>query len=60
MKIINWGIIGLGNIAHEFSKAFAKTKNAKLLAIASKDENKIKKFISHKKRIYRRMYATFK
>ena len=44
MKIINWGIIGLGNIAHEFSKAFAKTKNAKLLAIASKDENKLKKF----------------
>ena len=44
MKIINWGIIGLGNIAHEFSKAFVKTKNAKLLAIASKDENKLKKF----------------
>ena len=44
MKIINWGIIGLGNIAHEFSKAFAKTKNAKLLAIASKNENKLKKF----------------
>ena len=31
MKIINWGIIGLGNIAHEFSKAFAETKNAKLV-----------------------------
>ena len=44
MKIINWGIIGLGNIAHEFSKAFAETKNAKLLAIASKDENKLKRF----------------
>ena len=44
MKIINWGIIGLGNIAHEFSKAFAEIKNAKLLAIASKDENKLKRF----------------
>ena len=44
MKKINWGIIGLGNIAHEFSKAFAETKNAKLLAIASKDENKLKRF----------------
>ena len=44
MKKINWGIIGLGNIAHEFSKAFAETKNAKLLAIASKNENKLKKF----------------
>tara|TARA_A100001015_G_C14367464_1_gene472869 strand:- start:2 stop:349 length:348 start_codon:yes stop_codon:yes gene_type:complete len=44
MKKINWGIIGLGNIAHEFSKAFAETNNAKLLAISSKDENKLKKF----------------
>ena len=44
MKIINWGIIGLGNIAHEFSKAFAEIKNAKLLAIASKDENKLERF----------------
>jgi len=44
MRKINWGIIGLGNIAHEFSKAFAETNNAKLLAISSKDENKLKKF----------------
>ena len=44
MKKINWGIIGLGNIAHEFSKAFAETNNAKLLAISSKDKNKLKKF----------------
>tara|TARA_B100000989_G_scaffold163983_1_gene122494 strand:+ start:133 stop:1170 length:1038 start_codon:yes stop_codon:yes gene_type:complete len=44
MKKINWGIIGLGNIAHEFSKAFAETNNARLLAISSKDKNKLKKF----------------
>ena len=44
MKKINWGIIGLGNIAHEFSKAFAETNNAKLLAISSKDKNKLRKF----------------
>ena len=44
MRKINWGIIGLGNIAHEFSKAFAQINNAKLLAISSKDENKLKKF----------------
>ena len=44
MKKINWGIIGLGNIAHEFSKAFAETNNAKLLAVSSKDVNKLKKF----------------
>ena len=44
MEKINWGIIGLGNIAHEFSKAFAQINNAKLLAISSKDANKLKKF----------------
>jgi len=44
MRKINWGIIGLGNIAHEFSKAFAQISNAKLLAISSKDTNKLKKF----------------
>ena len=44
MKKINWGIIGLGNIAHRFSKAFAETENSKLLAIASKDEDRLKKF----------------
>ena len=44
MRKINWGIIGLGNIAHEFSKAFVHINNAKLLAISSKDENKLKKF----------------
>ena len=44
MRKINWGIIGLGNIAHEFSKAFDQINNAKLLAISSKDENKLKKF----------------
>ena len=44
MRKINWGIIGLGNIAYEFAKAFAQINNAKLLAISSKDENKLKKF----------------
>lgn len=44
-KKINWGIIGLGNIAHEFSKAIISTNNSKLIAISSNDENKLKKFI---------------
>ena len=42
--IIKWGIIGLGNVAHEFAKSFYNTKNAKLIAIASKSENKLAKF----------------
>ena len=44
MRTINWGIIGLGNIAYKFSKDFNKIENAKLLAVASKDNNKLKKF----------------
>ena len=43
-EVINWGIIGLGNVAHEFAKSFYNTKNAKLIAIASKSENKLSKF----------------
>lgn len=44
MNKINWGIIGLGNIAHKFSEAFQEISNAKLLAIASKDLEKLDKF----------------
>ena len=44
MNKINWGIIGLGNIAHKFSEAFQEISNAKLLAIASKDIEKLDKF----------------
>tara|TARA_B100001057_G_scaffold246100_1_gene246422 strand:- start:834 stop:1862 length:1029 start_codon:yes stop_codon:yes gene_type:complete len=43
-EVIKWGIIGLGNVAHEFAKSFYNTKNAKLIAIASKSENKLSKF----------------
>ena len=44
MKIVNWGIIGLGNIAYRFSKNFKKVENAKLLAVSSKDDKKLQKF----------------
>ena len=44
MKKINWGIIGLGNIALKFADAFKDTTNATLLAISSRDSEKIKKF----------------
>lgn len=42
--LVNWGIIGLGNVATEFAEAFKYTKNSKLLAISSKDQNKLNKF----------------
>ncbi len=44
MRHVKWGIIGLGNIATKFAEAFKYSTNAKLLAVASKDENKIKYF----------------
>ena len=44
MEKINWGIIGLGNIAHKFSEAFKDIENSKLLAAASKDKNKLNIF----------------
>ena len=43
MKQINWGIIGLGAIAFKFAEGYKFLDEAKLLAIASKDSNKLKK-----------------
>ena len=31
MKLVNWGIIGLGAVALEFAKGFNLVNNAKLL-----------------------------
>jgi|TARA_B100000900_G_scaffold412356_1_gene433957 predicted dehydrogenase len=42
--IIKWGIIGLGNVAHQFARSFYNIKNAKLVAIASKTQNKLSRF----------------
>ena len=44
MKKINWGIIGLGEIAQKFSEGFEEIQNARLLAISSKDSKKLNKF----------------
>ncbi len=41
MKKINWGVIGLGNIAQKFLASFSKIQNSKLLAVASKDSDKL-------------------
>ena len=41
---INWGIIGLGNVALQFAEAFKDSKNSKLKAISSKNPDKIKLF----------------
>ncbi len=44
MSIINWGIIGLGNIANKFSLAFKDLKNSKLISVASNNINRLQKF----------------
>ena len=44
MTKLNWGIIGLGDIALKFSNAFNDIQNARLLAVASSDSNKLKTF----------------
>ncbi len=44
MKKINWGIIGLGNIAEKFAEGFNFSENANLLSISSYNEKKLKKF----------------
>lgn len=44
MSQIRWGIIGLGNIAFEFANAFKYINNAQLKGIASRNEDKLKKF----------------
>ena len=41
---INWGIIGLGNIATKFAESFKGLENAKLISISSKNHHKLKKF----------------
>ena len=44
--MINWGIIGLGNMGQNFASAISETNNSNLVGVASLDKNKIKNFIN--------------
>ena len=44
MRKLNWGIIGLGNVAQKFLEGFHGVENSNLLAIASKSKTKTLKF----------------
>ncbi len=43
-KIINWGIVGLGNIAHSFCEDLSLIEVANLYAVASRSSDKAKEF----------------
>jgi len=43
-KTINWGIIGLGKIAHKFAQDLAQVNHAKLLAVASTSSGRAQDF----------------
>ena len=44
MKKINWGIVGLGNIANKFAEGFSKVDNCSLKGISSKDNDNLNLF----------------
>ena len=44
MEKINWGILGLGEIAQKFSNGFPETSKAKLLGISSRNSERLKSF----------------
>ncbi len=44
MKRINWGIIGLGNIANHHLNSFKKSENCQLKGIASRNSQKLENF----------------
>jgi predicted dehydrogenase len=44
MQKFNWGVIGPGNIANTFAKAIAPSKKGKILAVASRSEERAADF----------------
>ena len=44
MQKLNWGVIGLGNIAQKFLEGFFDVRNSNILAVASRNPVKLSKF----------------
>jgi len=57
-KIINWGIIGLGNIANKFAQDLLTVENAKLYAVASRSLVKATYFAQQYKAV--KAYESYK
>ena len=58
-KIINWGIIGLGNAALNLAKEFDKIGNSKLLAVASLTQKKREFFKRRFNLLNQNIYSTY-
>ncbi|WP_257212978.1 Gfo/Idh/MocA family protein [Maribacter sp. 4U21] len=46
-RMIRWGIVGAGNIAHTFAKDMALVKDNAITAVASRDVTKAQEFAAH-------------
>ena len=46
-EIINWGILGAGNIAHRFAESLKHDENSRLYAIAARNPDKAKAFVQN-------------
>ena len=42
--MINWGIVGLGNMGEKFAQSIQNVENSKLISIASRSKIKLNKF----------------
>lgn len=42
--MVNWGILGAGNIAHRFAKSLAQTENGRLIAISARKRERAEAF----------------
>ena len=42
--MIKWAIFGAGNISNSFARNIKEVENAKIVAVVSKDKEKIKNF----------------
>lgn len=49
MKKLNWGILGTGNISAAFAKGLLQTRDAKLVAVASREQQKARDFVAQHK-----------
>ena len=58
--MINWGIIGLGNMANQFANAINEVEDAKLIAVASRSKYKLENFHKNFKIEKKNLFQNYK